>query len=174
MASNPTAAQTQTSITHQSTAEDGSKDKDHASWASKEKDAGLWAASTVTVPVHKRRSRRKSFKAMATGKGGSHSNGKKASSAPHTPTSDGKQSTTKRRKISLFERITNICTCCVGGALSSRAHDIDVEEGASHQSEQKDGAVITEEKPASSANDPAEPALPSSHAHEQSSSTTSE
>jgi hypothetical protein len=80
-------------------------------------------ASSVTAPV-RTRSRRRSTKG----------NGKSMSTKEKPPSivgsSEGKQST-KRRKISFFERITFICTSCV--TSSPRTHDVDIDEGVSHK-----------------------------------------
>ncbi|GJE97734.1 NIF-domain-containing protein [Phanerochaete sordida] len=101
-----------------------------------DKEASSWTASSVTVPVKPRTRRRNS-------KG----NGKGSPSTKEKPPSvlgnaEGKQST-KRRKISFFERITFICTSCV----SSSPHDVDVEEGAlSHKDKDKDSEKLSEKQ----------------------------
>ncbi|EKM54185.1 uncharacterized protein PHACADRAFT_162558 [Phanerochaete carnosa HHB-10118-sp] len=100
------------------------------------KEASSWTGSSITVPV-KTRPRRRSTKG----------NGKGSPSGKDKPPSalgsaEGKQST-KRRKISFFERITFICTSCV--TSSPRIHDVDVEEGASTQKD-KDSEKLSEKQ----------------------------
>lgn len=92
------------------------------------KEKTSWAATALAVPVRVRtRSRASKAKVKA------------ANGVPGTEKvaehSEEKQ-TTKRRKISLFKRITFICTSCVSS--SPRTHDVDVGEGASVQTDQKD------------------------------------
>lgn len=102
-----------------------------------DKEASSWTASSITVPVKTRTRRR-----------GSKGNGKGPSIKDKAPSilgsAEGKQST-KRRKISFFERITFICTSCV--TSSPRTHDVDVEECASsHKEKDKDSEKLSEKQ----------------------------
>ncbi|KAI0684196.1 hypothetical protein BC835DRAFT_651975 [Cytidiella melzeri] len=88
----------------------------------REEDKGSWKAATLAIPV-KPRSRRKSSKGASRGKGTVPTATEKPPSVAST--SEGKQPA-KRQKITLFERITFICTPCI-----HRTHDVDIEEGPS-------------------------------------------
>lgn len=107
----------------------------------KGKDQDSWKATTLTMPVESR-SRRRSAKDASQGKGTVSSSTEKPPSV--RATSEGKLPA-KRRKISFFQRITFICTFCISS--SPRAHEVDVEEGASRplESERHDTEKVSGE-----------------------------